>query len=107
MNEYNISFTVPNDGGVLLDVHGTTGTSRYANFGSVDDLRTFFENLGLHDEKVAEIQATCEKLQPGQSYHEKMFLPEAVIEAIEKRIAEAHEPVETPRAVGGRTFKAA
>lgn len=87
MNEYNVSFTVPSEGGILVDVHGSTGTSRYAAFSSMDELREFFSRLGLHDAKVAEVEATCANLHQGEAFHEKMFLPEAVIEAIESRSA--------------------
>ncbi len=107
MNEYNVSFTVPSDRSILLDVHGSTGTSRFANFRSIAELQTFFEGVGLHDEKVAEIEATCGSLRPGEAYHEKMFLPEAVIHAFEKRVAQPHDITEAPRITGEPRFAAA
>jgi hypothetical protein len=82
MNEYNVSFTAPEEGSILLDVHTCTGTSRYAKFRSIHEIREFFSSLGLHDKKVSEVEAICSKLRAGEAYHEKMFLPEIVIVAI-------------------------
>lgn len=96
MNEYNITFAIPRERGILIDVHGSAGTSRYAYFRSAEEMKTFFLKLGLNAEKVAEMERTCSSLDIWQSYHEKMFLPEAVIDAIEQRIADAVEAVETP-----------
>lgn len=83
MNEYNISFTVPDDGSILFDLHGTTGTSRVAKFESVRDMRGFFASLGLHPDKVEELERACSKLQAGEAYHESMYLPEFVVDAVE------------------------
>jgi hypothetical protein len=83
MNEYNVSFTAPEEGGILLDVHTCTGTSRYAKFGSTEEIRRFFSSLGLHETKVAEVEAICSNLRAGEAYHERMFLPEAVIVAVQ------------------------
>jgi hypothetical protein len=84
MNEYNVSFTAPEEGSILLDVHTCTGTSRYTKFRSVQEIRTFFGSVGLHHQKVSEVEAICSNLRPGQAYHEKMFLPAAVVEALQK-----------------------
>jgi hypothetical protein len=84
MNEYNVSFTAPEEGSILLDVHTCTGTSRYTKFRSVQEIRAFFASLGLHHQKVSEVEAICSNLRAGQAYHEKMFLPEVVIEALQK-----------------------
>jgi hypothetical protein len=82
MNEYNVSFTAPGEGSILLDVHICTGTSRYAKFGSIQELRKFFSSLGLHETKIAEVEAIYSNLRAGEAYHDKMFLPEDVIVAI-------------------------
>lgn len=82
MNEYNVTFTAPEEGSILLDVHTSTGTSRYAKFGSPQEIRRFLSSLGLHERKVAEVDAICSNLRAGEAYHEKMFLPESVIAAI-------------------------
>lgn len=97
MNEYNVSFTAPEEGSILLDVHTCTGTSRYTKFRSVQEIRTFFGSVGLHHQKVSEVEAICSNLRPGQAYHEKMFLPEAVIDALQKLTTETDRTVNQPR----------
>jgi hypothetical protein len=89
MNEYNLSFTIPDDGSILFDLHGTSGTSRVAKFESLNHLRGFFSSVGLHPDKVAELEAACSGLQAGQAYHESMYLPELVVEAVEHITARA------------------
>lgn len=89
MNEYNLSFTVPDDGSILFDLYSTSGTSRVAKFESVNDLRGFFSSLGLHPDKVAELEAACSGLHAGQAYHECMYLPELVVDAVENITAQA------------------
>jgi hypothetical protein len=84
MNEYNVSFTVPEDGSILFDVYTCTGTSQCATFRSVDEIRAFFASLGLHQQKISEVEAICSNLRARQAYHEKMFLPEVVIQALRK-----------------------
>ena len=96
MNEYNVSFTAPEEGSILLDVHTCTGTSRYTKFRSVQEIRTFFASVGLHHQKVSEVEAICSNLRPGQAYHEKMFLPEAVIDALQKLTTETDTTVNQP-----------
>jgi hypothetical protein len=93
MNEYKVSFTAPQHGGILLDVHSCTGTSRYADFRSSREVRKFFSSLGLHQEKVAEIDAICSNLHAGEAYHENMFLPEFVIDAIQRFITQTDATV--------------
>jgi hypothetical protein len=96
MNEYNVSFTAPEAGGILLDVHTCTGTSRYVKFRSIHDIRGFFSSLGLHEKKVSEVEAICSKLRVGEAYHEKMFLPEVVIVAINKLVTGTNGIVDLP-----------
>ncbi len=88
MNEYDVSFYAPHEGGFVLDIHSSTGTSPYAKFGSLQDLEGFFASQGIHAERIAEINTICSALTPGTAYHAKMFLPDCVIEAEEKLIAE-------------------
>ena len=94
MKQYNLSFTAPQNGGILLDVHNCAGTSRYANFRSASEVRRFFSSLGLNEEKVAEMDAICSNLRAGEAYHEHMFLPEFVIDAINSLITEADGSVD-------------
>jgi hypothetical protein len=96
MNEYNLSFTAPEEGSILLDVHTCTGTSRYAKFRSIDEIREFFASLGLLDQKVSEVEAICSNLRAGEAYHEKMFLPEAVIQALQKLATGTERTVNQP-----------
>jgi hypothetical protein len=97
MHEYNVSFTAPEEGSILLDVHTCTGTSRYAKFRSIHEIREFFASLGLLHQKVSEVEAICSNLRAGQAYHEKMFLPEVVIEALQKLTAGTDGMVNIPR----------
>ena len=87
MHEYNVSFTVPDDGSILFDLHGTSGTSRVVKFESVRDLQGFFSSLGLHPDKIAQLETACSGLQAGQAYHECMYLPELVVNAVEDKTA--------------------
>ena len=93
MNEYNVSFTVPDDGSILFDLHSTTGTSQVAKFDSVNDLRGFFSSLGLHPDKVTELETACSSLHAGQAYHESMYLPELVVQAVEHITAQAQPAI--------------
>jgi hypothetical protein len=99
MNEYNVSFTAPEEGSILLDVHTCTGTSRYARFTSVHEIRGFFASVGLHHQKVSEVEAICSTLRAGHAYHEKMFLPEVVIKALQKLTTETDGMVNLPTPV--------
>lgn len=83
MNEYNVSFTVPDDGSILFDLHSTTGTSGVAKFESVVALRGFLSSVGLHPDKVAELETACSRLRAGQAYHENMYLPDLLVDAVE------------------------
>jgi hypothetical protein len=83
MNEYTVSFTALKLGTLLLDIHLSSGTSRYVEF-QYSDIRGFLGPLGFDEDKIGEIEALCAKLQPGETYHEKMFLPPGVVEAVEE-----------------------
>jgi hypothetical protein len=78
MSEFNLTFICPEDGRIFLDVHQSSGTSKYAKFESCGDVRHFLSNLGLHEDKVAEVEAICCNLHAGQTYHETMVLPESI-----------------------------
>ena len=82
MNEYEVSITAPPTGQILFDVHQSNGRSQFMTFEDVGDISAFFGSLGWHAAKVAEIQAICEQLGPGASYHQKMFLPDGVMDVI-------------------------
>lgn len=88
MTDYNVSFYAAQDGGFVLDIHTTTGTSPYLKFSSIHGLREFFASLGISEDGLAEIEKICSALKPGHAYHEQMFLPESVMDAMETRIAE-------------------
>lgn len=91
MNVYNVNIIAPANGGILLDVHSTTGTSRCATFGSPHEIQQFFSSLGLHEAKVAELEAICMRLHAEEAYHEDMFLPDNVVDAIKKLAEERRQ----------------
>ena len=97
MNEYEVSFFAPQDGGLAMDIHNSTGTSPVATFNSVGDVRRFFSSLGIQEDRLAEIEKICCGLTPQHIYHERMFLPPSVIEAMERLTARAdgagHVPI--------------
>ena len=82
MNEFNVTFTVPDDGTILFDLHRDSGTSSVARFESMHALRGFFASLGLQADKVAELESACSGLQAGQAYHQSMYLPDRVADAV-------------------------
>ena len=84
MSEYDVSFYSNPDGLLLIDIHGSSGTTPYMTFHSMDEVRELFQSLGLADDKLAEVEAICSNLKPGHGYHERMFLPESVHDAILK-----------------------
>lgn len=88
MKEYDVSFYAAQDGGFVLDIHSSSGTSPYAKFTSWETIRDFFASQGIHEERLTEIQTIYSNLKPGHGYHEKMFLPDSVIDAMEKIIAQ-------------------
>lgn len=96
MNEYNVSFYAPDDGGFAIDVHNSTGTSPLAKFESLAAVRDFFSSLGISQDRLREIEAIYSGLTPGHVYHEKMFLPDRVIEALEKFTAETGQVADVP-----------
>lgn len=83
MNGYSLTFIVPEDGSVLFDLHNGSGTSRIARFESVHDLDGFLSSVGLQQDKIAELIAACNNLRAGEAYHESMYLPDLVIQAVE------------------------
>lgn len=83
MNEYNVTFTVPDERSILFDLHSSSGTSRVAKFDSMDDLNGFFCSLGLHPDKVAQLKGACSGLHAGEAYHASTYLPEVVVQAVE------------------------
>jgi hypothetical protein len=88
MQDYHVSFIASPSGQILFDVHKCEGRSQFITFAAVPEVRAFFSSLGLNEEKVAEIEAICEQLEPGGSYHQKMFLPDDVIDVIAGRTGE-------------------
>ena len=89
MNEYQVTFFAPQDGGLAIDIHNSTGTSPVAMFNSVEDVREFFSSLGIQEDRLAEIEKIYSNLSPGTAYHDRMFLPGAVIKALENLRARA------------------
>ncbi len=106
MNEYNVTFYAPHEGGFVLDIHASTGTSPCSEFASVQDLQNFFASQGIHDERLAEINTICSALRPGHAYHAKMFLPDPVVDAQEKLIAETGGLVDGSAPFNGPTLQA-
>ncbi len=86
MHEYDVSFYAAPQGGFSLDVHDSSGTSPYLQFRSLSELRDFFESLEVSGEKLAEIESICRNLRSGTGYHEKMFLPQTVLDGMEQRL---------------------
>jgi hypothetical protein len=103
MNEYNVTFVSIEQGGILVDVHRSSGTSRYAKFKSVRDVRAFFLSLGLNEEKVAEMEAICSKLRGGETYHESMVFPESVLDAMQKLCADTDNCSESTQSDAARS----
>jgi len=96
MKEYNVSFFAPKDGSFVVDIHASAGTSPYVKFASLSGLLSFFASLGIHEQKLAEIETICSSLKPEHAYHEQMFLPDSVIDAIELLIQETGGMIEAP-----------
>lgn len=97
MKEYNVSFLAPKDGSFVVDIHSSAGTSPYVKFASLEALLSFFRSLNISEEKLAEIQAVCSGLKHSHAYHEQMFLPDEVIEAVEKLSQESGGTVGDPK----------
>lgn len=89
MNEYDVTFFVPQGGALAIDIHNSTGTSPVARFESIENLRQFFSSLGIQEDRLAAIEKICSSVTPEQAYHERMFLPPALIEAVEHLTAKA------------------
>lgn len=84
MNEYNVTFARLEKGEFALDLHRSSGTSRYAKFSSIADLGAFFSSLGFDDDRLAEIEAACSNLQPGEAYHETMPFPDSAKDSFDQ-----------------------
>jgi len=85
MNEYDVNFYSTADGAIALDIHSSSGASPYLRFKTQSDVREFFESIGMSNEKLKEVDAICTNLKKGQGFHEKMFLPDGVIDTVEQR----------------------
>jgi len=88
MNEFDVSFTCLEKGEIAFDVHHSSGTSRYAKFRSVGDLRRFFSSLGFDDDRLAEVESVCSNLHPGEAYHESMLLAQPVIDNFDNLLSD-------------------
>jgi hypothetical protein len=78
MNEYDVSFYSTPDGAIAVDIHTSSGMSPYRRFHSKNDVRQFFQSMGVADEKLREVDSICSNLESGHGFHEKMFLPDSV-----------------------------
>ncbi len=88
MNEYDVSFYATPDGSIAVDIHGSSGTAPYRRFASRGEVLVFFESLGVCGDKLAEVESICSNLPVGHGYHEKMFLPPQVNDAMREQPAQ-------------------
>lgn len=88
MNEYDVTFACLERDEIALDLHRSSGTSRFVKFRSVPDLRAFFSSLGFQEDRLTEIETVCGKLRAGEAYHETMLIPDSVKDSFDDLIAD-------------------
>jgi hypothetical protein len=84
VGEYQMNLLAAKDGGFAFDVQpvNTSGTSPYVSFESWREFREFLSSLKLSGDLIAEVEGLCATLKPGNTFHQRMFLPPCVEEGL-------------------------